>query len=129
MTRTRVPAGQAPRTSCAHAPVRSGTDEAAGERLRPSVVAERVTWCTALVQEMAGTITREHWNAAGMRELASGADPDGRALPSSAWMALRRLGWNAAPPSGVVVNDRITRMAQEQAGRTLRSAFWRDALT
>ena len=53
----------------------------------------------------------------------------GRPLPARAWMALRRLGWGAAPPDGVTVNDRIVRMAQEQAGRTLRSACWRTALT
>ncbi|MEU4728214.1 hypothetical protein [Streptomyces sp. NPDC023588] len=44
-------------------------------------------------------------------------------------MALRRLGWAAGPPKGIRVNDRIVRMAQEQAGRTLRSAQWRAAVT
>ncbi|WP_351235072.1 zinc ribbon domain-containing protein, partial [Streptomyces sp. NPDC002133] len=44
-------------------------------------------------------------------------------------MALRRLGWTVAPPRGVKVNDRIVRMAQEQAGRGLRSAKWRADLT
>ncbi len=44
-------------------------------------------------------------------------------------MALRRLGWVVAPPEGVKVNDRIVRMAQETAGRTLRSAKWRADLT
>ncbi|MEV0811456.1 hypothetical protein [Micromonospora sp. NPDC050200] len=44
-------------------------------------------------------------------------------------MALRRLGWTATTPEGVKVNDRIVRMAQEQAGRALRSAKWRADLT
>ncbi|WP_258572674.1 zinc ribbon domain-containing protein [Streptomyces sp. KM273126] len=44
-------------------------------------------------------------------------------------MALRRLGWTAGPAAGVMVNDRIVRMAQEQAGRALRSACWRAGLT
>src|SRR5271170_2409733 len=44
-------------------------------------------------------------------------------------MALRRLGWAARAPEGITVNDRIVRMAQEQAGRTLRSAGWRAELT
>ncbi|MBT2490721.1 transposase [Streptomyces sp. ISL-96] len=44
-------------------------------------------------------------------------------------MALRRLGWTAAPDEGVRVNDRIVRMAQEQAGRVLRAATWRADLT
>ncbi|MFG2659341.1 hypothetical protein [Streptomyces sp. NPDC048425] len=44
-------------------------------------------------------------------------------------MALRRAGWEAAVPGGVRVNDRIVRMAQEQAGRALRCAKWRADLT
>ncbi|WP_307520694.1 transposase [Streptomyces umbrinus] len=48
-------------------------------------------------------------------------------LPSNTWMALRRLGWTVKP--GAKVNDRIVRMAQEQAGRTLRAAKWRADLT
>ncbi|MBZ9645414.1 zinc ribbon domain-containing protein [Streptomyces sp. PSKA30] len=44
-------------------------------------------------------------------------------------MALRRLGWTVAPAQGIGVNDRIVRMAQEQAGRTLRSVKWRTDLT
>ncbi len=73
---------------------------------------------------MVGSILTEHWNAADVARLASGVDMTGRPLPSNAWMALRRLGWNAAPPEGIKVNDRVVRMAQEQAGRTLRSAHW-----
>jgi hypothetical protein len=38
-------------------------------------------------------------------------------------MALRRLGWTVPAPAKV--NDRIVRMAQEQAGRALRSVKWR----
>ncbi|MEU8838776.1 zinc ribbon domain-containing protein [Streptomyces roseus] len=63
-----------------------------------------------------------------MAALASGQDSGGRQLPSNAWMALRRLGWSAEPSEGTCVNDRIVRMAQEQAGRTLRSAQWRAEL-
>ncbi len=56
-------------------------------------------------------------------------DAGGQRLPSHAWMALRRLGWTVGPPEGFRVNDRIVRMAQEQAGRLLRSAQWRAELT
>lgn len=56
-------------------------------------------------------------------------DAAGRRLPSQAWTALRRLGWTAGARQGVRVNDRIVRMAQEQAGRTLRGAQWRAELT
>ncbi|MEV5488639.1 zinc ribbon domain-containing protein [Streptomyces bobili] len=78
-----------------------------------------------MVSELLG----EHWKAADVELLASGVDGAGRALPSNAWMALRRLGWAAGPTGSVRVNDRIVRMAQEQAGRTLRSAKWRADLT
>ncbi|MFP3991506.1 hypothetical protein U9R90_29385 [Streptomyces sp. E11-3] len=48
-----------------------------------------------------------------------------RKLPLAAvWMALRRLGWTVSPSERVRVNDRVVRMAQEQAGRLLRTAKW-----
>ncbi|MGW8779580.1 zinc ribbon domain-containing protein [Streptomyces sp. NPDC055796] len=77
---------------------------------------------------MVTELVAAHWNADDVAALASGKDSEGRKLPSNAWMALRRLGWATAPPRGVRVNDRIVRMAQEQAGRTLRSAQWRAEL-
>jgi IS605 OrfB family transposase len=109
--------------------VRGGTGEETGEALSAAAVAERVAWCAALVKGMAAQLMAAHWEAGDLRALASGRDGLGRPLPSRAWMALRRLGWGTAPPGGVTVNDRVVRMAQEQAGRALRSACWRDALT
>ncbi|MEU0808153.1 zinc ribbon domain-containing protein [Streptomyces sp. NPDC005970] len=103
--------------------------EKTGEVLPAAVLAERVDWAAGLVSGMAASLLDTHWNAADVDQLASGVDAGGRPLPSNAWMALRRLGWNAAPPASVKVNDRIVRMAQEQAGRTLRSAKWRADLT
>jgi hypothetical protein len=94
-----------------------------------AAVAERVAWCAALVKGMAAWLTAGHWEACDLRVLASGRDGLGRPLPPQAWMALRRFGWGADPPGGVTVNDRIIRMAQEQAGRILRSACWREGLT
>ncbi|RZB14711.1 transposase [Streptomyces sp. F001] len=44
-------------------------------------------------------------------------------------MALRRLGWPVTVPQGVYVPDRVVRIAQEQAGRVLRSAWWRAEVT
>jgi hypothetical protein len=128
---TRGPAlagGGAARTACARVLVRGGTDEETGEALSAAAVAERVAWCAALVKGMAAQLTAGHWEAGDLRALASGRDGLGRPLPSRAWMALRRLGWGTAPPGGVTVNDRVVRMAQEQAGRALRSACWRNAL-
>ncbi|GHF93977.1 hypothetical protein GCM10017667_25070 [Streptomyces filamentosus] len=117
--------GEAARTACAPVLLRSGVDEKTGEVLTTAALAERVGWCAGLVEGMAGPLLSEHWNAADIDALASGVDAGGTNLPSQAWMALRRLGWGVAPPAGVRVNDRIVRMAQEQAGRMLRSVKWR----
>ncbi|MGW5666704.1 zinc ribbon domain-containing protein [Micromonospora sp. NPDC003776] len=104
-------------------------DEKSGEVLSQAVVAERVGWCADLVAGMVSGLLAQRWNAADVRVLACGVDAGGRRLPSNAWMALRRLGWTATAPEGVRVNDRIVRMAQEQAGRALRSVNWRADLT
>ncbi|SCF27795.1 hypothetical protein GA0074695_5086 [Micromonospora viridifaciens] len=97
--------------------------------LSAAVLAERVGWCADLVAGMVGALIGGHWNRVDVEVLASGVDAAGRRLPSNAWMALRRLGWTAAAPVGVKVNDRIVRMAQEQAGRVLRSSKWRVDVT
>ncbi|MGW0879848.1 zinc ribbon domain-containing protein [Streptomyces sp. NPDC002671] len=121
--------GEASRTACARGVLRRGVEEKSGEALGQAVLAERVGWCAALVSAMAAELLAGHWNAQDVGALASGLDAGGRKLPSNAWMALRRLGWTVAAPGGVKVNDRIVRMAQEQAGRLLRSATWRADLT
>ncbi|WP_232789869.1 hypothetical protein [Streptomyces jeddahensis] len=104
-------------------------DEKTGELLPASVLAERVGWAAGLVSGMVGALLAEHWNTTDVGLLASGEDAGGRKLPSNAWTALRRLGWTTVAPAGVKVNDRIVRMAQEQAGRMLRAAKWRADLT
>ena len=109
--------------------VRGGVDEKSGKALPSAVVAERVGWCADLVQDMAARLLSGHWNKADMDVLAAGRDAAGHSLPSAAWMALRRLGWAASTPDGIRGNDRIARMAQEQAGRVLRSGSWRAGLT
>ncbi|MDX3234029.1 transposase, partial [Streptomyces sp. ME19-01-6] len=121
--------GETSRTACARALIRSGVDEETGELLTAAAVAERVGWCTGLVADMTGALLAGHWNSTDVDLLASGQDAGGRKLPSNAWMALRRLGWTTVAPRGVKVNDRIVRMAQEQAGRALRSAKWRADLS
>ncbi|WP_338685818.1 zinc ribbon domain-containing protein [Streptomyces acidiscabies] len=127
----KLPVGEGltTRTACARGLLRGGVDERTGEFLTASVLARRVGWCAGLVSGMAAGLLAERWNAADAEALASGEDASGRTLPSNAWMALRRLGWTVTPPGGVRVNDRIVRMVQEQAGRVLRSAAWRAALT
>ncbi|MEV6734402.1 MULTISPECIES: zinc ribbon domain-containing protein [unclassified Streptomyces] len=119
--------GETSRTACARALIRSGVDERTGEVLTTTALTERVSWCTDLVAGMTASLLGEHWNTTDLDTLASGEDAGGRKLPSNAWMALRRLGWTAAPEAKV--NDRIVRMAQEQAGRALRSAKWRADLS
>jgi IS605 OrfB family transposase len=121
--------GEAASTACARVLLRDGTDEKTGEALSAAAVAERAGWCAALVQGMAGRLAADHWNPADLTALGSGRDAADRPLPAQAWMGLRRLGWAAAPPDDIKVNDRVVRMAQELTGRTLRSACWRDALT
>ena len=126
--RAAVVAGEAARTACARVLVRGGADERTGEALTAAVVAQRVSWCAVLVGGMAAGLVAARWNEADVELLASGRDLAGRPLPLQAWMAARRLGWDAARPAGIMVNDRVVRMAQEQAGRLLRSAAWRAAL-
>ncbi|MCX5390995.1 zinc ribbon domain-containing protein [Streptomyces sp. NBC_00094] len=121
--------GETARTACTRALLRTGVDEGTGELLAASALAERIDWATDLVCGMARGLLVEHWNAGDVDALASGVDPGGQKLPSNAWMALRRLGWTVTELDGIRVNDRIVRMAQEQAGRTLRSAKWRVDLT
>ncbi|MCO6009927.1 transposase [Actinoallomurus purpureus] len=117
-------AGQAARTASARVLLRGGVDEKTGEALMARVVAERVGWAADLVAGMVAGLLAERWNAGDVAVLAAGVDEAGRALPSNAWMALRRLGWDVTPEA-IKVNDRIVRMAQEQAGRTLRGVRYR----
>lgn len=121
--------GETSRTACARGLLRTGVDEKTGELLTAHALAQRVGWCADLVSAMADALMTERWNTTDVDVLASGQDAGGRKLPSNAWMALRRLGWSAQPPESTKVNDRIVRMAQEQAGRALRSAKWRADLT
>ncbi|WP_433176226.1 zinc ribbon domain-containing protein [Actinoallomurus sp. CA-150999] len=97
-------------------------DEKTGEVISARVVAERVGWAADLVAAMVAGLLDGYWNAGDVAGLAGGVDGAGGVLPSNAWMALRRLGWAVTMPDGVRVNDRIVRMAQEQAGRMLRGA-------
>ncbi|MEU9450898.1 transposase [Streptomyces sp. NPDC048277] len=121
--------GETARTACVRGLLRTGVVEKTGEVLSAAMLAERVGWAANLVCGMVAGLLDRHWNAADVEALASGVDARGRALPSNAWMALRRLDWTATPPEGIRVNDRIVRMAQEQTGRLLRAVKWRADLT
>ncbi|MFD7276630.1 zinc ribbon domain-containing protein [Streptomyces sp. NPDC059862] len=121
-------AGEAERVACASAAAFRGLDTVSGEALGAAALGERVGWLTALVEAMTASVTTAHWTRADVAQLASGIAPSGERLPSNAWMALRTLGWTAAVPEGLYVPDRVRRVAEEQAGRALRSAEWRTAL-
>ncbi|MGW1047089.1 zinc ribbon domain-containing protein [Streptomyces sp. NPDC002547] len=129
MSRKLLAQEETSRTVSTRALLRAGLDEKTGNVVSPGMLAERVGWCTDLVSGMAMNLLSKHFNSRDVNILSSGEDAEGRKLPSNAWMALRRLCWSAAPPQGVRVNDRIVRMAQEHAGRALRSAMWRADLT
>ncbi|WP_425824717.1 zinc ribbon domain-containing protein [Streptomyces fractus] len=124
-----VGAGEVQQVAAACARVLRGVDVTTGEALGEAQVVERASWLTALVGDLADALVREHWNEADLAQLASGIDRLGVMLPSQAWMALRRLGWAPVVPEGVYVSDRVVRMVQEQAGRVLRSAWWRAQVT
>jgi hypothetical protein len=92
------------------------------------VLAERVGWLAGQVSDLAAAVVAAHWSDADLAVLADGVGPDGRPLPSNGWMALRRLGWTAVAPGGVVVSDRVRRIAEEEAARALRAAVHRRAV-
>jgi hypothetical protein len=89
------------------------------------VLSLRVGWLAGLVQAMANEIVAVRFSDADLARLAGGVGPDGRGLPGNGWMALRRLGWGAVAPAGVVVSDRVRRIAEEEAARALRLACHR----
>jgi hypothetical protein len=108
-----------------------GRPAAAGVQLPVTgrVLAERVGWLADLIRGMADDLVSAHWVDADLAALAAGVGPDGRTLPSNGWMALRRLGWAATAPAGVLVSDRVRRIAEEEAGRALRLAVYRRSVT
>ncbi|MDZ5445109.1 zinc ribbon domain-containing protein [Micromonospora sp. 4G57] len=77
---------------------------------------------------MADEVIAAHWSDGDRAVLAGGVGADGRRLPASGWMALRRLGWGAVSPAGVVVSDRVRRIAEEEAARALRLGCHRRAV-
>src|SRR5258707_13595489 len=81
----------------------------------------------ARVQEMAAVVVAGHWSDGELGVLGGGVVLDGGGLPAKGWMAVRRLGWGAAAPAGVVVSDRVRRIAEEEAARLLRAAVHRRA--
>jgi hypothetical protein len=125
----RLGEGETERVACASASAFRGLDTVTGEVLGADALAGRVGWLTHLVETMCTSVTGAHWSRPDLAQLASGKDRSGVRLPSNAWMALRTLGWAATVPEGRYVPDRVRRVAEEQAGRALRSAWWRTQIT
>lgn len=99
--------------------------EATGEPVSARLLAERVDFLAALTQELATEVVVTHWNDGDLVRVGSRVGPDGRALPSKGWAAMRRLGWAAVAPADVHVSDRVRRLAEEAAARALRLAAHR----
>ena len=109
---------------CGGTPDRPGVSVSVGG----VVLAQRVGWLAGLVAQMANQVVGGHWSDADLAVLAGGVGADGRRLPVNGWMALRRLGWTAVAPGGVVVSDRVRRIAEEEAARVLRAGVYRRAV-
>ncbi|MGW3661277.1 hypothetical protein ACWD6R_39125 [Streptomyces sp. NPDC005151] len=117
--------GEVQQVAAACARAFRGVDTVTGQALPEAVLVARVRWLASLVEGLASGVVRGRWSGPDLARLASGVDEAGVSLPSQAWMALRRLGWRTKTPAGVYVPDRVGRIAEEQAGRVLRSAWWR----
>ncbi|MEQ4722301.1 transposase [Nonomuraea sp. B19D2] len=115
-------------TATATCTAHSATVERTGEIVSHALLVQRVAWLSGLARDLTAHLVTARWNPDDLDALASGVGPDGRALPSKGWMALRRLGWGMPPEPGVYACDRVLRCAQEQAARTLRLALHRRRL-
>ncbi len=115
-------------TSTATCTAFRAVEQVTGELVPTRLLAARVGFLAALIQAMSTAVVTARWNDADLVTIGSGVGPDGRALPSKGWMALRRLGWGAGMPDGVYVSDRVRRVAEEAAARALRLAVHRHQL-
>jgi len=100
-------------------------EETTGELVPSRLLIQRVGFLAALAQELTAAVVAAHWNDADLATVQAGVGPDGRVLPSKGWMAIRRLGWCAGTLKGIYVSDRVRRVAEEAAIRSLRLAVHR----
>jgi hypothetical protein len=100
-------------------------EEMTGESVPSRLLVDRVGWLAALSRQMAAAVVATHWTDGDLARIGSGVGPDGRALPSKGWMAIRRLGWAVGGPEDLYVSDRVRRVAEEAAARALRLAVHR----
>ena len=97
-----------------------GAQDRQGERISSRELTNRIQAAITLVSEMTDTLLQDLWNPWGLTSIC-GPDELGNPLPSFAYKALERLGWQATSPTQVHVCSRMKRMAEEAAGRTLRT--------
>jgi hypothetical protein len=102
--------------------------ETTGELVPSRLLIQRVGFLATLAQELTAALTAAHWNDADLATVQAGVGPDGRALPSKGWMAIRRLGWSTDALEGIYVSDRVRRVAEEAAIRSLRLAVHRQGI-
>lgn len=116
-----------PVTRTATCAVYGGLDVDSNLVLSGAALAERLGWLAALVAGIGQGVLDAHWCATDVAALSADVLPDGRRTPKFAYKAVATLwGWVGAP-AGVYVPSRVVWMAQELAGRQLRSAAYRAA--
>ncbi|WP_432986480.1 zinc ribbon domain-containing protein [Dactylosporangium sp. CA-233914] len=120
--------GHVPVTATATCTSLRGVEVSTGRVLNAAAVAERVALLCVIVRDMTRRLLDQHWTAEAVAAHACGVDAAGQRLPSNGWMAQRRLGMTATAPTGMVVSDRVRRIAEEHAARLLRLAVHRDRL-
>lgn len=87
-----------------------------GQIIKAAVVSERLAWLTQIVRTEARERIAEVWAAQAVTTV-------GESEVSHAWVAIDEVyGRRPWPPDGIHASDRVRRMANEVAGRALRSA-------
>src|ERR1017187_1383283 len=99
------------------ATVGTASELGSGEVIEPVVLRQRATWLNTLVVSEAQKRINEAWEHGSVQRMISAK------MPSHAWVAMEKAyGKPVWPPEGVHASDRVRRIAEELAGRTLRSA-------
>jgi hypothetical protein len=97
-------------------PVPAGTLEANGEVVPAAVLIKRLRWLGELVGREASARIKEVWDAERVTEIKD-------VRTGHAYVAMEAAyGKGAWPPADLHASDRVRRIADEVAGRTLRSA-------
>jgi hypothetical protein len=94
-----------------------GTACEGGKVIEPEVLRQRTKWLNAIVVAEAQKRINEVWKYRSVQRMVA------KGMPSHAWVAMEKAyGKPTWPPAGMHASDRVRRIAEELAGRTLRSA-------